>query len=45
VSEESRYAVEREIGTVLRDGDEMLIVNMNEHESKGECASVPRPPY
>jgi hypothetical protein len=45
VSEESRYALEREIGTVLRDGDEMPIVNVNENESKGECASVPRPPY
>lgn len=36
MSEESRYAVEWGIGTVLRDGDEMMIVNVIENESKGE---------
>jgi hypothetical protein len=35
ISEESRYAVEWGIGTVLRDGDEMLIVNVNENDAKG----------
>lgn len=35
LSEESRYAVEWGIGTVLRDGDEMLIVTVVENESKG----------
>jgi nucleotide-binding universal stress UspA family protein len=34
MSEESRYAVEWGIGTVLRDGDEMLIVTIVENESK-----------
>ncbi|KAF9527550.1 hypothetical protein CPB83DRAFT_768413 [Crepidotus variabilis] len=34
LSEESRYAVEWGIGTVLRDGDEMLIVTVVENESK-----------
>lgn len=34
LSEESRYAVEWGIGTVLRDGDEMLIVSVVENESK-----------
>ncbi|KAF8809569.1 hypothetical protein BYT27DRAFT_7163043 [Phlegmacium glaucopus] len=34
MSQESRYAVEWGIGTVLRDGDEMLIVNVVESESK-----------
>ena len=35
LSEESRYAVEWGIGTVLRDGDEMLIVTVVENDSKG----------
>ncbi|KAF9454737.1 hypothetical protein P691DRAFT_655116 [Macrolepiota fuliginosa MF-IS2] len=34
LSEESRYAVEWGIGTVLRDGDELLIVTVVENESK-----------
>ncbi|KAJ7626663.1 hypothetical protein DFH06DRAFT_1007234 [Mycena polygramma] len=34
LSEESRYAVEWGIGTVLRDGDEMMIVNIMENEAK-----------
>ncbi|KAG6335974.1 hypothetical protein ID866_3127 [Astraeus odoratus] len=34
LSEESRYAVEWGIGTVLRDGDEMLIVTVVENDSK-----------
>ncbi|KAF7314180.1 Thimet oligopeptidase [Mycena kentingensis (nom. inval.)] len=34
LSEESRYAVEWGIGTVIRDGDEMMIVNVMESESK-----------
>ncbi|KDQ62375.1 hypothetical protein JAAARDRAFT_30279 [Jaapia argillacea MUCL 33604] len=34
LSEESRYAVEWGIGTVLRDGDEMLIITVVENESK-----------
>ncbi|KAG8703241.1 hypothetical protein FRC11_010882 [Ceratobasidium sp. 423] len=32
--EESRFAVEWGIGTVLRDGDEMIVVNVQETESK-----------
>jgi hypothetical protein len=36
LSEESRYAVEWGIGTVLRDGDQMLIVTIMENESKGK---------
>lgn len=39
LSEESRYAVEWGIGTVLRDGDEMLIVSVVENESKSEIHS------
>lgn len=35
LSEESRYALEWGIGTVLRDGDEMMIVTISENESKG----------
>jgi hypothetical protein len=35
LSEESRYAVEWGIGTVIRDGDEMMIVNILENEAKG----------
>jgi hypothetical protein len=35
LSEESRYAVEWGIGTVLRDGDEMLIVTIVENDSRG----------
>ncbi|KAF8650141.1 hypothetical protein AX16_005376 [Volvariella volvacea WC 439] len=34
LSEESRYAVEWGIGTVLRDGDEMFIVNVVENEAR-----------
>lgn len=39
MSEESRYAVEWGIGTVLRDGDEMLIVHVNENEGKVDPAA------
>ncbi len=39
LSEESRYAVEWGIGTVLRDGDEMLVVTVAENESKGKLRS------
>jgi hypothetical protein len=35
LSDESRYAVEWGIGTVLRDGDEMMIVTIMENESRG----------
>ena len=35
LSQESRYAVEWGIGTVVRDGDEMLIVTVVESDSKG----------
>ncbi|KAK0222032.1 hypothetical protein IW262DRAFT_1377725 [Armillaria fumosa] len=38
MSEESRYAVEWGIGTVIRDGDEMLIVTVVENESKVDPA-------
>ncbi|KAJ4001704.1 hypothetical protein F5050DRAFT_1560335 [Lentinula boryana] len=38
LSEESRYAVEWGIGTVLRDGDEMLIVTIVENESRVDPA-------
>ncbi|KAG6875421.1 hypothetical protein C0992_003934 [Termitomyces sp. T32_za158] len=34
LSEESRYAVEWAIGTVLRDGDSLLIVTVNESDAK-----------
>ncbi|THH27311.1 hypothetical protein EUX98_g6873 [Antrodiella citrinella] len=34
LSEESRYALEWSIGTVLRDGDELLIVTVVENETK-----------
>lgn len=34
LSDESRYALEWGIGTVLRDGDEMLIVTVMENEDK-----------
>ncbi|KAG6877747.1 hypothetical protein C0993_004250 [Termitomyces sp. T159_Od127] len=34
LSEESRYAVEWAIGTVLRDGDSLLIVTVNENDAK-----------
>ncbi|KAG6850279.1 hypothetical protein H0H93_015536 [Arthromyces matolae] len=34
LSEESRYAVEWAIGTVLRDGDNLLIVTVNENDGK-----------
>jgi hypothetical protein len=35
LSDESRYALEWGIGTVLRDGDEMILVTIVENESKG----------
>jgi hypothetical protein len=38
MGEDSRYAVEWGIGTVLRDGDEMLIVNVNKNEVQGAFA-------
>ncbi|KAJ7254401.1 hypothetical protein B0H12DRAFT_1115366 [Mycena haematopus] len=38
LSEESRYAVEWGIGTVIRDGDEMMIVNIMENEAKGRAS-------
>ncbi|KAF8895405.1 hypothetical protein BD779DRAFT_725427 [Infundibulicybe gibba] len=38
LSEESRYAVEWGIGTVLRDGDQMIIVTVVENESKVDPA-------
>lgn len=40
LSEESRYAVEWGIGTVLRDGDEMIIVTIVENESKGRALLI-----
>ena len=40
LSQESRYAVEWGIGTVLRDGDEMLIVTVVENDSKGLVVKV-----
>ena len=40
LSQESRYAVEWGIGTVLRDGDEMLIVTVVESDSKGLLIEV-----
>jgi len=40
LSDESRYAVEWGIGTVLRDGDEMLIVTVSENDSKVDPPSV-----
>ncbi|KAH9080476.1 hypothetical protein EDB83DRAFT_2539774 [Lactarius deliciosus] len=39
LSDESRYAVEWGIGTVLRDGDEILIVTVSENDSKGKYVS------
>jgi hypothetical protein len=41
LSEESRYAVEWGVGTVLRDGDEMLIVTVVENEAKGWSIITP----
>jgi hypothetical protein len=38
LSEESKYAVEWGIGTVLRDGDEMIIITIQETDSK--CLST-----
>ena len=40
LSEESRYAVEWGIGTVLRDGDEMWLVTVIENESKSMFSPV-----
>ena len=40
LSQESRYAVEWGIGTVVRDGDEMLIVTVVESDSKGSVVKV-----
>ncbi|CCM03502.1 uncharacterized protein FIBRA_05636 [Fibroporia radiculosa] len=42
LSDESRYALEWGIGTVLRDGDEMLIVTVIENENKID-PPVPNP--
>jgi hypothetical protein len=42
LSEESRYAVEWGIGTVLRDGDEMWLVTVVENESKSMSLSCSR---
>ncbi|KAF9267485.1 hypothetical protein L218DRAFT_920410 [Marasmius fiardii PR-910] len=39
LSEESRYAVEWGIGTVLRDGDEMLIVTVVENDARVDPAT------
>ncbi|KAL0580126.1 hypothetical protein V5O48_001902 [Marasmius crinis-equi] len=39
LSEESRYAVEWGIGTVLRDGDEMLLVTVVENEARIDPAT------
>ncbi|KAI0786804.1 hypothetical protein C8Q75DRAFT_769337 [Abortiporus biennis] len=41
LSEESRYALEWGIGTVLRDGDEMLIVTVVENEAKVDPLIAP----
>ncbi|KAI0086462.1 hypothetical protein BDY19DRAFT_959970 [Irpex rosettiformis] len=38
LSEESRYALEWAIGTVLRDGDELLIITVVENEDKVDPA-------
>ncbi|EAU86244.2 hypothetical protein CC1G_03455 [Coprinopsis cinerea okayama7 len=40
LSDESRYAVEWGIGTVLRDGDEMLLVNVMENEAKDRSTKL-----
>lgn len=40
LSDESRYAVEWGIGTVLRHGDEMLIVTVSENDSKVDPPSI-----
>ncbi|KII90944.1 hypothetical protein PLICRDRAFT_39525 [Plicaturopsis crispa FD-325 SS-3] len=40
LSEESRYAVEWGIGTVLRDGDEMILVTVVENEAKVDPSSA-----
>ncbi|KAI0648037.1 hypothetical protein C8Q79DRAFT_547965 [Trametes meyenii] len=42
LSEESRYALEWGIGTVLKDGDEMVIVTVVENESKVDPV-IPNP--
>ncbi|KAJ8583883.1 adenine nucleotide alpha hydrolases-like protein [Rhizopogon salebrosus TDB-379] len=42
LSEESRYAVEWGIGTVIRDGDNLLIVTVVENEAKVDPA-IPNP--
>ncbi|OCH91239.1 hypothetical protein OBBRIDRAFT_729154 [Obba rivulosa] len=42
LSDESRYALEWGIGTVLRDGDEVLIVSVIENESKVD-PMIPNP--
>jgi hypothetical protein len=36
LSEESQYALEWGIGTVIRDGDELMIVTVVENESRGQ---------
>ncbi|EED82294.1 predicted protein [Postia placenta Mad-698-R] len=45
LSDESRYALEWGIGTVLRDGDEMLIVTVIENESKMSLSAQSIPSY
>ncbi|EJT98716.1 adenine nucleotide alpha hydrolases-like protein [Dacryopinax primogenitus] len=42
LSEESKYAVEWGIGTVLRDGDEMILVNVTESETKVDADATDR---
>ncbi|KAI0822297.1 hypothetical protein BC628DRAFT_1390413 [Trametes gibbosa] len=42
LSEESRYALEWGIGTVLRDGDDLIIVTVVENESKVD-PQIPNP--
>ncbi|KZT60098.1 adenine nucleotide alpha hydrolases-like protein [Calocera cornea HHB12733] len=42
LSEESKYAVEWGIGTVLRDGDEMILVNVTESETKVDADTTDR---
>ncbi|CDO71486.1 hypothetical protein BN946_scf184909.g80, partial [Trametes cinnabarina] len=41
LSEESRYALEWGIGTVLRDGDELIIITVVENESKSTLSVDP----
>lgn len=41
LSVESKYAVEWCIGTVMRDGDEMIVITVAEGDSKGGYLSLP----